>query len=259
MHAAPGNAHRDRAGEAFKPIAIRPPSENRWLFALRRVVDLQLLTTYAFLAKELRFFRGRVLDVGAGEAPWRELLAQADYVGLDVESAADFGMQKHPDVVYYDGGHMPFADASFDHVLCSEVLEHVPDPRAFAAELARVLRAGGSLILTVPWSARLHHLPDDHHRFTRFALLALLASAGFADVRIEERGNDVAVVANKLIVMTIRLLRPARWLDALWCWPLALLLAPAAAVFLLAAHGAIATGLGSPDDPLGYGVVATRR
>lgn len=259
LRAAPGDTRRGHASEAFKPIAIRPPSANRWLFALRRVVDLQLLTTYSFLAKELPHCRGRVLDVGAGETPWRELLAQADYVGLDVESAADFGMHQQPDVVYYDGGRMPFPDASFDHLLCSEVLEHVPDPRAFAVELARVLRVGGSLILTVPWSARLHHLPNDHHRFTRFALLELLASAGFGDVRIDERGNDVAVIANKLIVMMIRLLRPRRWFEAVWCWPLALVLAPVAAAFLLAAHVSIAWRLGSPDDPLGYGVVATRR
>ncbi len=167
-------------------------------------------------------------------------------------------MRRKPDIVYYDGGKMPFADGSFDHILCVEVLEHVHDVDAFLAELVRVVRPGGSLVLTVPWSARLHHLPHDYSRFTRYGLAAVLGKAGFSAIRIEERGHDVAAVANKLLVITIRLLRPSRPVHALWSWPLAVLLAPVTAGFVLAAHAAFALGLGSRDDPLGYGVVAAK-
>lgn len=59
--------------EAFQPIAIRPPSESQALFALRCVFDLQLLTTYRFLRRELIQCRGRFVDVGAGQLPWHEL------------------------------------------------------------------------------------------------------------------------------------------------------------------------------------------
>jgi SAM-dependent methyltransferase len=244
--------------EAFKPIAIRPPSANPLLFAMRCVIDLQLLTTYRFLARELPACRGRVLDVGAGEAPWRELLSGAEYVGLDVESAAEFGMQRQPGIVYYPGGRFPFDDASFACVMTSEVLEHVPDPAAFAAELARVLAPGGRLILTVPWSARLHHLPNDYFRFTRYALRSLVEATGLQVQRLDERGNDVAVVANKLIVIGVRLLLPKRRLDAIWTWPLALLMTPVILTFVAAAHVALRLGLGSREDPLGYGLVALK-
>src|SRR3978361_1823643 len=95
--------------EAFQPIAIRPPSENRALFAVRCVLDLQLLTVFRFLSVELGRLRGRVLDLGAGLSPWRDLLKNCTYVGLDIESAAgQFGMARQPDVVYYDAGRMPF-------------------------------------------------------------------------------------------------------------------------------------------------------
>lgn len=245
--------------EAFQPVAIRPPSENRLLFAVRCCIDLQLLTVFRFLRAELPACRGRVLDVGAGEAPWRELLAEAEYVGLDLDAAGQFGMRRQAGIVYYDGRRMPFADGAFDHVLCAEVLEHVPDPRALLLEAARVLRRGGSLILTVPWSARLHHLPHDYHRFTRYGLEALLGSAGFSAVRIEERGNDVAVVANKLVVMTVGLLLPRRGAERLWTWPLALPVGLVALGFVLAAHLAIAWHRGSREDPLGYSVVALKR
>ena len=244
--------------EAFQPIPVRPPSEARALFALRCMLDFQLLTIYRFLRPELRALRGRVLDVGAGEAPWRELLADVEYVGIDVEEAAGFGMRQTPDIVYYDGRKIPFPDASFDHVLCVEVIEHIPAPAAFVAELARVLRSGGSLVLTIPWSARLHHLPHDYGRFTRYGLRALLDAGGFTKVRIAERGNDVAVVANKLLVMTIALLRSRGWIRVLWRWPLAVMVAPIAVAFTIAAHIALACGLGSKDDPLGYGAVAIK-
>lgn len=244
--------------EAFQPISVRPPGENRALFAVRCLFDLQLLTIFRFLRTELGACQGRILDVGAGESPWKELLSHVEYVGIDVEAANEFGMRPKPDIIYYDGNKIPFPDGSFDHVLCVEVIEHVPNPSAFLAELARVLRSNGSLVLTVPWSARLHHLPHDYGRFTRYGLSALMGAAGFGNVRIEERGNDVAVVANKLLVMTARLLRPRPWVHVLWCWPLVTVLAPITTCFLIAAHVAFSWSMGSREDPLGYGVVAVK-
>ena len=120
------------------------------------------------------------------------------------------------------------------------------------------MRPGGSLVLTIPWSARLHNLPHDYRRLTRYGLQALLESSGFSQVRIEERGTDVAVLANKSIVMLVRMLRPKTVRTKLWCWPLALLLMPITAAFLMAAHLALQFGTGAREDPLGYGAVAVK-
>ena len=159
---------------------------------------------------------------------------------------------------YYDGKRLPYDDNSFDHVLCTEVLEHVTDPRAFLTDLSRVLRVGGTLILTVPWSARIHHLPHDYGRFTRFGLVELLNMTGFTSVTIQERGNDIAVIANKLIVLLIRLLRPRYLFNCTWTWLLAAILLPLTCAFLSAAHVALLLHAGSRDDPLGYGVIALK-
>ena len=55
-----------------------------------------------------------------------------------------------------DGFNLPFADHSFDHIICSEVLEHIPNYQSFFAELHRLLKPGGNLCLSVPraWPER---------------------------------------------------------------------------------------------------------
>jgi SAM-dependent methyltransferase len=245
--------------EAFQPIAVRAPNENWALFWVRCLLDLQLLTIFRFLVKPLSLCRGRILDVGAGESPWRGLLSSSvDYTGIDIDSSCEFGMRQQSGITYYDGKRLPYDEGAFDYVLCTEVLEHVINPTAFLIDLKRVLRQGGVLILTVPWSARIHHIPYDYSRFTRFGLAALLESVGFTVVSIEERGNDVAVIANKLLVLMIRLLRPRRWYNYVWSWMLTVFLVPVVAGFFLAAHVAMFLRAGSVEDPLGYGVVAVK-
>ena len=74
---------------------------------------------------------------------------------------------------------LPFRDASFDKVLCAEVLEHVEDDRRAVSELARVLRPGGVLVITVPSEQSIAHAYEDefgHARpgYTSESLLSLL-------------------------------------------------------------------------------------
>ena len=248
------------ARESFQPISVKSPADHPLRFRLRCVVDLQLATIAARLRPALAGLRGDVLDVGAGESPWRGWLpAGTRYRGIDVGHADEFGMRADAgDVVYYDGRLMPFDDARYDAALCIEVLEHAADPRLLLAEIARVLKPGATLLLTVPWSARRHHIPHDYHRFTRERLAQLFAEAGFVDVRIDERGSDIGVIANKLVVLTLRLLRPARLRELPWSLPLGLASSLPAAAFVVAAHCAEALGRGAKEDPLGYFVQARK-
>lgn len=245
--------------EDFKPIPIRRDDGvlGRLLFAVRMLGDLQLLTCTRFLAPCLGRMRGSVLDVGCGEMPFRGLLGpDARYTGIDVPQADDFGMRHHADIVAFDGHRIPFPDASFDHVLCTEVLEHASDPTGLVGEMRRVLRSGGTLVATVPFAARVHHAPHDFHRFTRFALAGLFAD--FTAVEVVERGDDLAVIANKLIVVCARLARPKPPMSLLWRWPLLLLLAPFAVLALAIAQASLIFGWGSRMDPLGYGILARK-
>lgn len=245
--------------EAFKPIAVRRSSDNPALFWTRCRVDLQLLTIYNFLRQPLMAATGQLLDVGAGESPWRDLMPSVvEYAAVDIDSSPEFGMRRHSDMQYYDGVRLPFADNSFDVILCTEVLEHVRDPASFLKDLNRVLRRGGTLILTVPWSARMHHIPYDFSRFSRFGLEANLQAAHFSEVEISERGNDIAVIANKLTVLMVRLLLPSRKSLAILNWLGCLAMFPITLFFLGLAHLSLTFNFGSKDDPLGYGVIAKK-
>ena len=95
----------------------------------------------------------------------------------------------HTAAVQGDALHLPFPDATFDRVICSEVLEHIPDDVAAMAELARVLRPGGTMAVTVPrfgpelinWalSDEYHNVPGGHIRiYRRLVLCERLRSVG---------------------------------------------------------------------------------
>ena len=243
------------SSEAFKPIPVRKGTGALadFLFSARLVADLQLLTCVRYLKPRLAAVRGRVLDVGCGDMPFRSMLpADTAYVGIDVALAEDFGMAKHPDIQNFDGRSIPFANESFDCVLCTEVLEHAQDPEFLLAEMRRVLRKGGLFIATVPFAARVHHAPHDYHRFTCFRLEEMLSD--FDTVIIEERGDDLAVIANKLIVVAARLAKKG----LTWRLPLFLLALLVAMPALALAHASLAFGWGSKADPLGYGLSARK-
>lgn len=247
--------------EEFKPIPVRrgEGAIANLAYAARQFIDLQLLTCLRFLKPRLLNFDGNLLDVGCGEMPFRTLAPKAKhYVGLDVKEAVSFGMRDHLDIVLFDGVNIPFPDSSFDCLLCTEVLEHTHEPDALIAEMLRVLRPNGVLLITVPFAARVHHAPHDFRRFTRYQLARMLSQ--FGSVSIQERGNDFSVLANKLIVLTARLLMSTNRLSLILTFPMIVLcFGPLAILFLIFAHISMVLGLGSADDPLGYGCVAIKK
>lgn len=248
--------------EGFQPRAHWAPDTplRRLLFTLRLGADLQTNTINRDLRREFADFSGRLIDIGCGNSPFRHLLdpARTQYQGIDVEVAASFGY-KNPDTVYYDGKVIPFPDDSFDAVLCTEVLEHVPEAGPFVREMHRVLKPGGLALVTLPWSARFHYQPHDYHRYTPSSLQLIFAS--FRECTIRPRGTDFSSIASKSVVAYVRnLLRlkpaaPAGWLLIPFRLLGAVLGLPLLCITLALGHAGILFGLGSTDDPLGYTIV----
>src|SRR4051794_28234668 len=125
----------------------------------------------------------RVLDAGAGRAPYRSLFAHAEYETADF-LAVQGKKYAEPDYVC-DLVDIPVDDARFDHVVLTQVLEHVPEPAKVLAELHRVLKPGGTLWLTAPLFYAEHERPFDFFRYTQFGLRRLLERAGFDVLEID--------------------------------------------------------------------------
>jgi len=98
-----------------------------------------------------------ILDVGCGEgvltAEWAERLGHGRVVGIDLDDPklrAEWEQRTRPNLefVVQEATSLPFRDGEFDLACATEVLEHVPDPEATVAEMARV--ASGHLLVSVP-------------------------------------------------------------------------------------------------------------
>jgi ubiquinone/menaquinone biosynthesis C-methylase UbiE len=114
---------------------------------LWRAIELRLLATFEFPEP--------LLDVGCGDGSFARLLfaAGGDITGVDpdasvLDKAAAAGAYRR--VLQADATRLPFDDQSFAAVLSNCVLEHIPDDRAVVGEMARVLRPGGTVAITVP-------------------------------------------------------------------------------------------------------------
>jgi SAM-dependent methyltransferase len=132
----------------------------------------------------------RVLDVGCGDRPYEHLLAgAAEIVGFDMPGNA------HADL-HGDIEAIPVEDASFDVVLCLQVLEHVPDPPAAVRELRRVVRPGGRVLASTHGVYPYHPNPDDLWRWTHAGLERLFRGNGdWSSVAVEPGAGTAATVA----------------------------------------------------------------
>lgn len=143
--------------------------------------------------------RGELLDVGSGRSNRYGPLC----VNASSRRTLDTDPRGKPDILA-SAEDIPLPDGSVDSVLCTQVLEHVQHPHDVAAELFRVLKPGGLLLLTVPQLNELHEEPHDYFRYTRYGLEALLKDAGFRIEDIDQRGGYHCCRAQ---------LRIRRWLD----------------------------------------------
>jgi SAM-dependent methyltransferase len=123
-----------------------------------------------------------VLDAGSGEAPYRGLFDAVTY------HTADFAQvdKRYGQIDYVcDLSDIPVPDATYDLVVATQVLEHIPEPGRVLAEFHRVLKPGGQAWLSAPLFYEEHEKPYDFHRYTQFAWQRMADQAGFVSVEVD--------------------------------------------------------------------------
>lgn len=120
-----------------------------------------------------------VLDIGCFDKwPLAHLDPSCTYIGLDYFETATQWYKSAPDT-YGDALHLPIENNAADVVLLLDVLEHLGDHHQSLREVNRVLKAGGTLIMQVPFLYPLHDEPRDFVRLTEYGFRELAHRYGF--------------------------------------------------------------------------------
>lgn len=155
-----------------------------------------------FLRRELALLpeHNRVLDAGAGEGRYKRYMGRFAYTGLDF--AKGDGSWDYGDLdVVGDVLNMPFREGSFDAAVCTQVIEHVPDPLRLLQELRRVVRPGGFILLSSPLGFGEHQVPYDFFRYTSYGLRELARRADLETVRVTPMGGFFTHLATMFLAM----------------------------------------------------------
>jgi len=124
---------------------------------------------------------GKVLDVGGTKNAYYQTLFQGAAVFTVMNISETYGYDIKADAEQ----PFPIPDASYDHVLCLNVLELLYDYELTLRECFRVLKPGGTLVCVNPFLVQVHHNPRDYFRFTDYALRRMFEEAGFAVRELE--------------------------------------------------------------------------
>jgi len=192
-----------------------------WIAERRRLIEREAITiserrdlSPVFYAQYIsvlpalrRYAQGRLIDLGCGTAPFADLIEdQVDaYHGIDL-------WPRSPHTVFAADIQQltMIRDEVYDTAISLEVLEHIPAPWLAIDEIYRILKPGGYFLLTVPHLSRLHDVPHDYYRYTRFGIDYLLQRSGFEIISIEEKAGLATFLGHQLSTLLISASRASR-------------------------------------------------
>jgi len=173
------------------------------------------------IARHANLAHGRLLDIGCGTKPFEKLFVPFvdQYIGL--EYSPESGYRGNKADFCGDAAYLPLADESVDTILCTEVMEHVPDPERTIQEFARILTPGGTVITTAPFFYPIHDAYD-FFRYSPDGLKAIMERYGLTVEEVRPLSGTA---------VTLAALFNLYWYDigfiwTKWLYPLSIVLRP---------------------------------
>jgi len=151
--------------------------------------------------------RGKLADLGCGNVPFYQLYRP--YVTDNI--CADWPNTRHQNQ-YLDiqcdlNKPLDFPDGLFDTIIISEVLEHISEPEIIWSEMARIIKPGGKILLSVPFFYKIHEAPFDFYRYTEFCLRNFASKNGLNVLELSVFGGlpeiFTDILAKKLMVLPL--------------------------------------------------------
>lgn len=170
-----------------------------------KIFPEKIINNHAYSINKFIFYHSKtinkknikILDIGAGETPYKQYFNKCKYFSQDVIN----NPKKTIDYIC-DSKNIPVKDNSFDFILCTQVLEHVKEPHLVIKEMFRILKKGGKVFLTTHLCMEEHMIPYDYFRFTRYGLSYLAKSNGFRKAIIAPQGGRF-IALSKMIQTAI--------------------------------------------------------
>jgi SAM-dependent methyltransferase len=206
-----------------------------------------------------------ILDVGAGSCPYRRLFSHCEYRAQDFSELQPSQLRHggYGSIDYVcDAAAIPVEDRTFDAILCTEMLEHVPDPLAVVRELSRILKPGGRLLLTAPLGSGIHQEPHHYYGgYTPYWYYHFLSKLDFERIDVRANGGSLKFFSQESLRF-LSLSRPFKsigFISSLLWLPIWLILLPLlGGVIPLAAHW-LDRFDGEQRFTVGYHVIAYKK
>ena len=165
--------------------------------------------------------KGILLDVGCGMKPYEKNFLPFVEKYYGIEYSPDSGYRGNRADIASDATNLPFADESFDTILCTEVLEHVSDPEKVVSEFARVLKPDGIVITTAPFFYPIH-AAWDFFRYSPDGIAAIMKRYGLVVEEVRPHSGTGLTIA----IMINIYLYDIGFMWTKWLYPIGLVLRP---------------------------------
>jgi len=157
---------------------------------------------------------GKLLDIGCGQKPYFQMAFPFvdKHIGIDCQGALN---DRDGADILGVATNIPCKTGYFDVVLCTDVLEHLEEPKIAIMETCRVLKVGGYAIYTVPLFWHIHEPPRDFYRYTKYGLKYLFEECGFEIEEIKPLSGFIVMVSQFLAYYLLKF-RMGGKLNPLW-------------------------------------------